>query len=212
MIEFLRDKLTGLGTRASSQAYAQVKSQDNYGLDCPQCGHRIVQEELDMQSTTPKVIPLRQAALWFTFLASLIALIGGFYYVGWQSALNQVQSNHLKSDIVFPDGEERRQFSNSRARGSSFTDGKLNTVPMKKVRWISDKRFMTTDPYTGRFWSNKEGEWTAWDEIHRGKRKPEDSERRDSRGSHSNTQNDVYRVLDPTHSIPRRRDNRRSSA
>ncbi|CEJ60617.1 hypothetical protein PMG11_09186 [Penicillium brasilianum] len=82
-----------------------------------------------------------------TVLFCLILVVGSLmasFYLGQRLAINEHQSVHLRSDLIW--GE----------------------VPLRKVRWINDERFMKTDPTKGRFFSNKAGNWTVWDEIHRG--------------------------------------------
>lgn len=41
-------------------------------------------------------------------------------------------------------------------------------VPMRKVVWEKNKDFMESDPLDAYFWATEGGEWSAWDEIHRG--------------------------------------------
>ncbi|KAE8373712.1 hypothetical protein BDV26DRAFT_296702 [Aspergillus bertholletiae] len=141
MMDFLEDKLMRIVRGPPSSTYTQVKLRDGT-LECPACGH-LTEPEPDSRTTKYKYAPI-QYLFFGIFIAGLVALAGAFYYIGRQSVLNKIRESRVKSDIIFPN------------------------IPLKEVKWINDERFMSTDPYKGRFWGNKEGEWTVWDEVHRG--------------------------------------------
>ncbi|KAJ5219928.1 hypothetical protein N7468_009132 [Penicillium chermesinum] len=86
----------------------------------------------------------RKYGLIFLSVTSIIIALAVAFALGQHSARNDFQSYLPKSDAIW------------------------GNVPLKKVRFVDDDRFKMTDPTTGRFFANKNGTWTIWDEIHRG--------------------------------------------
>ncbi|KAJ5943436.1 hypothetical protein N7516_003604 [Penicillium verrucosum] len=129
-----------LWDKSSYLVYTHIESEviDQEGFDCE---HKSTEQSRAQTVRTHKILTW---AMPIFFTSCVAALSVASFYIGRRSVINEAQTYRTKSDFVFGD------------------------VPVKKVRWINDHRFMETDPMAGRFWSNKEGKWTVWDQVHRG--------------------------------------------